>query len=195
MASSVLNQLLLVIYLERSRPKQNAWVILFYRFVSSMTSLNAALSFLSHIGISHADSYDLMKKLNNDMSRLMVCSNKELIECNLSLDMRLHLLRALHCFHTENWSKCLMNNFPRDQNMNNMISKYDTFEVLVYHLLKYDIWIVYTTWTLIYIRKYLVISNNINPKHIQLTVKRLQQIKHSIVKLKQIIALTKRYLV
>ena len=100
-----------------------------------MTSLNVAISFLSHIGFSHSNACDLMNKMNNDMSHLMICSNKELIKYNLSLDIRLRLLRAIRCFHMEKWSKYLMNNFSNDKN--------DLFEKLIYHLIKSHIWIIY----------------------------------------------------
>jgi hypothetical protein len=116
-----------------------------------MTSLNVALKFLSHIGFSHSNACLLMNKLDNDMSRLMICSNKDLIKYNLSIDLRLRLIRGIRCFHMEKWSKYLMNNFLNDKN--------NLFEKLIYHLIKFHIWIIYTIWTLNYIKKYLIIFN------------------------------------
>jgi hypothetical protein len=115
-----------------------------------MTSLSVAVSFLSHIGFSNTNAHALMNRLNNDMSRLMICSNKELIQYDLSLDVRLRLLRAIRCFHMEKWSKYLMNNYHSDQNRRNF------FEKLIYHLIKCHIWIIYTSWTLNYIEKYIM---------------------------------------
>ena len=110
-----------------------------------MTSLNVAISFLSHIGFSQSNACELMGKLNNDMSRLMICSNKEYIQYDLTLDIRLRLLRAVRCFHMEKWSKYLMNNFNNDKNLNSIISRNYLFEKLVYHLMKYHIWIIYAS--------------------------------------------------
>ncbi|CAF1308944.1 unnamed protein product [Rotaria sordida] len=159
-----------------------------------MTSLNVALSFLSHIGFSHSNACDLMTKMDNDMSRLMICSNKELIQYNLSFDIRLRLLRAIRCFHMEKWSKYLMNNFYNDKNLNNIILCNYIFEKLIYHLIKYHIWIIYTSWTLIYIRKYLIITKDINQENIRLFYEKIQRLKNIIIKLKQIIIMIKKHL-
>ncbi|CAF2371780.1 unnamed protein product [Rotaria sp. Silwood2] len=159
-----------------------------------MTSLSVAISFLSHIGFSHSNACDLMNKMNNDMSRLMICSNKDLIQYNLSLDMRLRLLRAIRCFHMEKWSKYLMNNFHNDKNLNNIILSNYVFEKLIYHLVKYHIWIIYTSWTLIYIRKYLIITKDIDQENIQLFYEKLQRLKNTIIRLKNIIVMIKKHL-
>lgn len=142
-----------------------------------MTSLNIALNFLSHIGFSKSDACDLMLKLNNDMSCLMICSNKDLIKYNLSLEHRLRLLRAIRCFHFEKWSKYLMNNYSMNKN--------DLFEKFIYHLIKIHIWIVYTTWTINYIRKYLII----NQENVEIFYQKLKQLKKTIDHFKQIVIL------
>ncbi len=149
-----------------------------------MTSLNVALSFLSHIGFPQTNTDDLMKKLNNDMSRLMICSNKDLVRYDLSLDLRLRLLRAIRCFHMEKWSKYLMNNFQ--------ISQTNSFEKLIYHLLKSHIWIIYASWTLDYIRKYLIITNDINQENLQLFYEKMIRLQKTINRLKQMIIIIKK---
>jgi len=151
---------------------------------SKMTSLNVALKFLSHIGFSHSNACVLMNKFDNDMSRLMICSNKDLIKYDLSLDLRLRLIRAIRCFHMEKWSKYLMNHFSTDKN--------NLFEKLIYHLIKYHIWIIYTSWTLNYIQKYLIITNNIDQENIEIFYKKLKQLKTTITRLKQIIMIIKK---
>jgi hypothetical protein len=151
-----------------------------------MTSLNVARSFLSHIGFSQSNASDLMKKLNNDMSRLMICSNKDLIACNLSLDYRLRLLRAIRCFHMEKWSKYLMNHVATDTNR----SKTDFFEKLIYHLIKFHIWIIYSSWTLNYLEKYLIITQD-NKENLQLFYNQLKRLQNTIFRLKQMIILIK----
>ncbi len=122
-----------------------------------------------------------MKKLNNDMSRLMICSNQDLVQCDLPLDLRLRLLRAIRCFHMEKWSKCLMNNFQHTQK--------NSFEIFIYHLLKYHIWIIHTSWTLNYIRKYLIITND---THLQLFYEKMVRLKQTIDRLKQMIIVIKK---
>lgn len=122
-----------------------------------------------------------MTKLNNDMSRLMICSNQDLVRCDLSLDLRLRLLRAIHCFHMEKWSKCLMNNFQHTQ-----------IENLIYHLLKCHIWIIYASWTLDYIRKYLIITNDIQQDNLQLFYEKIIRLKQTIDRLKQMIIVIKK---
>jgi hypothetical protein len=154
-----------------------------------MTSLNVAISFLSHIGFSHINASALMNKFHNDMSHLMICSNQELIQYDQSLDIRLRLLRAIRCFHMEKWSKYLMNNFINDKNLNNHL-----FEKLIYHLLKYHIWIIYASWTLNYIRKYLIITKDIDQENIQLFYEKIKRLKNTIVRLKQIIIIIKEHL-
>jgi hypothetical protein len=149
-----------------------------------MTSLNVALSFLSHIGFPQTNADDLMKKLNNDMSRLMICSNKDLVRYDLSLDLRLRLLRAIRCFHMEKWSKYLMNNFQ--------ISQTNSFEKLIYHLLKSHIWIIYASWTLDYIRKYLIITDDINQENLQLFYEKMIRLQKTINRLKQMIVIIKK---
>jgi len=151
-----------------------------------MASLNVAINFLSHIGFSNSNAYDLMKKLNNDMSCLMICSNKDLMKYDLSLDYRLRLLRAIRCFHMEKWSKYLMNHFSNDKN--------NLFEKLIYHLIKSHIWIIYTSWTLNYIKKYLIITNDINEENLQLFYKKIKHLKNTIYQLKQIVILIKKNL-
>ena len=150
-----------------------------------MTSLNVSLSFLSHIGFSHSNACLLMNKFHNDMSRLMICSNKDLIKYDLSIDLRFRLLRGIRCFHREKWSKYLMNNFSS-------ISKNDLFEKLIYHLIKYHIWIIYTIWTLNYIKKFIIIYKDIDIKNIQLFYEKLQQLKNQIYYLKQMIIIIKK---
>ncbi|CAF3164998.1 unnamed protein product [Rotaria socialis] len=159
-----------------------------------MTSLSVALSFLSHMGFSHSNANDLMNKLNNNMSRLMICSNRELTQYDLSLDMRLRLLRAIRCFHMEKWSKYLMNNFHNDKNLSHVNSSHYAFEKLIYHLVKYHIWIIYSSWTLVYIRNNLIITKDVDQEHIRLLYEKIQRLKNAIVKLKQIIALIRKHL-
>jgi hypothetical protein len=149
-----------------------------------MTSLNVALSFLSHIGFPQTNAVDLMKKLDNDMSRLMICSNKDLVRYDISLDLRLRLLRAIRCFHMEKWSKYLMNNFQLSPN--------NSFEKFIHHLLKSHIWIIYASWTLDYIRKYLIITNDIHQENLQLFYEKMIQLKQTIDRLKQMIIVIKK---
>jgi hypothetical protein len=125
------------------------------------------------------------------MSRLMICSNKELIKYDLQLDIRLRLLRAIRCFHMEKWSKYLMNHFNNDKNV---ISRNYSFEKLVYHLVKYHIWINYASWTINYIRKYLIITKDIDQENIQLFGEKIQRLRNSIVRLKQTISMIKKHL-
>jgi hypothetical protein len=153
-----------------------------------MTSLSVAVSFLSHIGFSNTNAHALMNRLNNDMSRLMICSNKELIQYDLSLDIRLRLLRAIRCFHMEKWSKYLMNNYHSDQNRRNF------FEKLIYHLIKCHIWIIYTSWTLNYIEKYIIITKTNDQEKIELFYEKIKRLKTSILKLKEIIITIKKHL-
>jgi len=152
-----------------------------------MTSLNAALSFLSHIGFSKCQSSDLMKKFDNNMSCLMICSNGELIQDGLSLDYRLRLLRAIRCFHFEKWSKYFMNNFHYDDN-------HDSFEKFVYHLIKFHIWIIYCSWTLIYIEKYVVFTTDINEETLRIFYENIQRLKVTIIRLKQMIVEIKKFI-
>ncbi|CAF1340549.1 unnamed protein product [Rotaria magnacalcarata] len=159
-----------------------------------MTSLSVALSFLSHMGFSHSDANDLMNKLNNNMSRLMICSNQELTQYDLSLDMRLRLLRAIRCFHMEKWSKYLMNNFQNDKNLSHVNCSHYVFEKLIYHLIKYHIWIIYSSWTLVYIRNNLIITKDIDQEHIRLLYEKIKRLKSTIVKLKQIVVLIRKNL-
>ncbi|CAF1064410.1 unnamed protein product [Adineta steineri] len=159
-----------------------------------MTSLNTAISFLSHIGFSHSNADSLMNKMNNDMSRLMICSNKELIQYDLALDLRLRILRAIRCFHMEKWSKHLMNNFNNDKNLNNIQSKNYLFEKLIFHLLKYHIWIIYTSWTLNYIQKYLIITQNMDQENIQLFYDKIKRMQNAIIQLKHMIIIIKKHL-
>ena len=143
-----------------------------------MTSENVALNFLSHIAFPSSIAIDLLKKLNHDMSRLMICSHLELREYNLELDLRLRLLRAIRCFHMEKWSKYLMNHF-----------QIDSFEKLIYHLLKCHIWIIYASWTLDYIRKYLIINQHTN---LQVFSNKIQRLQTTINRLKQTIEMIKK---
>jgi hypothetical protein len=130
-----------------------------------------------------------MNKLNNDMSCLMVCSNKDLIKCDLPLDLRLRLLRAIRCFHMEKWSKYLMNNFSND---NKNLSKNFLFEKLIYHLIKSHIWIIYASWTLNYIRKYLLITKDINQENLQLFYEKIKRLQTTIIQLKQTVIMIKK---
>lgn len=159
-----------------------------------MTSLEVALTFLSRIGFSDSIARNLMNKLNNDMSQLMICSNKQLVQYNLSLDIRLRLLRAVRCFHMEKWSKYLMNNFHHEKSLNNIISNNYSFERLIYHLVKYHIWIIYASWTLLYIRKYLVITKDIDHDQIRLFYEKIRRLNYGIIKLKRMIILIKKHL-
>jgi len=84
----------------------------------------------------------------------------------------------------EKWSKYLMNHFSTDKN--------NLFEKLIYHLIKYHIWIIYTSWTLNYIQKYLIITNNIDQENIEIFYKKLKQLKTTITRLKQIIMIIKK---
>ncbi|UJR15784.1 hypothetical protein I4U23_002717 [Adineta vaga] len=156
-----------------------------------MTSLNVAKSFLSHIGFSHSDASDLMTKFHNNMSRLMLSSHQELIQNDLSIDLRLRLLRAIRCFHKEKWSKYLMNNFPMNTNQ---IYHNDPFEKLIYHLIKYHIWIIYTSWTLNYIRNSLIIIDTTDHESLQLFYDKIQRLKKSIFQLNQRIILIRKHL-
>ncbi len=103
---------------------------------------------------------------------------------DLSLDYRLRLLRAIRCFHMEKWSKYLMNNFQ--------ISQTNSFEKLIYHLLKSHIWIIYASWTLDYIRKYLIITNDINQENLQLFYEKMIRLQKTINRLKQMIIVIKK---
>jgi hypothetical protein len=89
----------------------------------------------------------------------------------------------------EKWSKYLMNNFINDKNLNNHL-----FEKLIYHLLKYHIWIIYASWTLNYIRKYLIITKDIDQENIQLFYEKTKRLKNTIIRLKQIIIIIKAHL-
>lgn len=149
-----------------------------------MTSLDTGLNFLSHIGFSNIDACNLMSKFNNDMSCLMICSNKDLIKYDVTLDYRLRLLRAIRCFHFEKWSKYLMNHFSINNNK-------DLFEKFIYHLIKIHIWIIYTIWTINYIRKYLIINQE---NFDDLFYKKLYQLKQTIKHFKEIIILIKENL-
>ena len=146
-----------------------------------MTSLTVARTFLSHVGFSRDQSRNLMIELHNDMSRLMLCSHRDLRRINLARDSRLRLLRAIRCFHREKWSKYLHNYF----------SNGSSFERFVYHLLKYHIWIIYASWTLEYLRKFLVIIPRDNLRFFYEKLHRLQttiqQIKQLIITMKQTI--------
>ena len=159
-----------------------------------MASLGAAISFLSRIGLSSSSAHNLMNKLNNDMSCLMVCSNKELLQDDIPINVRLRLLRAIRCFHKEKWSKYLMNNFSDNKNLKCLVLNNHLFEKLIYHLVKYHIWIIYASWTLIYIRKYLIITKNIDQKNIQLFYKKIKKLRNAVIRLKLITIMIKHHL-
>lgn len=146
-----------------------------------MTSLRAALSFLSYIGFSPPDARAVMHRCDDQMSRLMISSHRDLARCDLSMNLRLRLLRAIRCFHMEKWSKYLMNHFHVDN------SRTDRFERLVSHLMKYHIWIIYASWTIKYIEKYLVIGQNTKEDELQFFYEKIQRLSHAIVRLKQMI--------
>lgn len=126
-----------------------------------------------------------MKQFNNDMSRLMICSHEDLYQGNLPLHSRLRLLRAIHCFHREKWSKYLHNHFPNSKAQH-------SFERFVYHLLKYHLWIIYASWTLHYMKKSLIIPSDISEEHLRLFYEKIHRLQTTIVQLKQIISLIKQ---
>jgi hypothetical protein len=80
----------------------------------------------------------------------------------------------------EKWSKYLMNNFLNDKN--------NLFEKLIYHLIKFHIWIIYTIWTLNYIKKYLIIDE----ENIEIFYEKIKRLKNTINRLKQIIIIIKK---
>ena len=49
-------------------------------------------------------------------------------------------------------------------------------------------------WTLKYIRKYLIITKEIEQKDIQLFVQKIKQLKNAIIRLKQIVIMIKKHL-
>lgn len=117
-----------------------------------MSSLSASNRFLCHLGFSRSDASSLMHHFGDEMSRLITTSHGDLLRSTLSLsfDQRLRILIAIRCFHMEKWSKYLMNRFDEGNDC------LDPFETFVFHLLKYHIWIDYTSWSMKYIDKYLM---------------------------------------
>jgi len=89
----------------------------------------------------------------------------------------------------EKWSKYLMNNFSND---NKNLSKNFLFEKLIYHLIKSHIWIIYASWTLNYIRKYLLITKDINQENLQLFYEKIKRLQTTIIQLKQIVIMIKK---
>ena len=115
-----------------------------------MSSLKAAINFLSNLGFSRSDSSSLMHQFNNEMSQLMTTTQEELCSFGLLFDQRLRLLIAIRCFHMEKWSKHLMRHFNDDT------LRLDPFENFVFHLLKYQIWIHYASWSIKFVDQHLI---------------------------------------
>ena len=154
-----------------------------------MVSSDVALTFLSHIGFSRSDACCLMHQCHDDMSRLMICSSRELAQYDLALHQRIRLLRAIRCFHMETWSKYLMNQFPQGKHRSSS-SRHQPFENLIYHLLKYHPWMVYTSWSLEYVRKFSRVTDAAADKEqIQAFHDKLHRTRNAIVQLKQTLAL------
>lgn len=155
-----------------------------------MVSIGVATKFLSYFGFSLCDASSLMSHFDNQMSRLMIASQDDLIRHGIVFDQRLHLLRAIRCFQMENWSKTLMNHFRDDR------YRFDRFEKLIFHLMKFRIWMFYTLWRFEYVEKFIwKTSNSIdNDDEIRSFVRKLQHVETSIVRLKQMILQIKRHL-
>ena len=149
-----------------------------------MTSFQAAHRFLSHIGFAPSDASAVLHRFDNQMSRLMVCSHRELIPCDLSLTLRLRLLRAIRCFHMEKWSKYLLNHFHLDN------TRPDRFERLVSQLIKSHIWIIYASWTMQYIERHLFV----NDEDVHFFYEKLRRLSHSIARLQQMIVFIEKHL-
>ncbi|CAF0775635.1 unnamed protein product [Didymodactylos carnosus] len=148
----------------------------------------ALINFLTRIGFSDDNGTQLVHHLGG-IDHLMTCSNRQLAASNVSLYLRIRLIRAIKCFHMEKWSKHIMLNFKDTS------SFYNIFEKLIYQLLKVHCIIIYYKWTLGYIQAHMMMrSNNMVDDDIEIVYQNLVNTRDAIQTLHSIITLTKKHL-